>query len=398
MYSNSSPMRSMRSSGGRLTPSRVFSTNRANCGPSSGGKPNMSAMTRIGMCWAYSAAASTTSRPAKPSINDSQNARVASSWRPTALLVNAGRRSLRASWWNGGSEEIGGVPPTGAMSRGGRKLLMMMAREENESVSYATAATSSYRVGSQPPPNRSVCAIGQRRRRSSHTSGACWAYSGSRCEKSVAQSVTGPVVGSTRVPSAMSGWTWWKPSAERSPVPTCWVIARPPRGRRSPAPGSSRPRAPRRPPGPGARCRRRRPCRNRPCPPRTGPGRGRSSGRGPGTARDRSELSSRTSRLLRDRGEGAEEPDEQGRPLVVVHVVQIGGHQRGSGGQRDAEVRDGGRRDGGIELAADLGLPDQRGQPVGLLAHESAHGRRHPHVPPRRDQSLENQVVVRVAP
>jgi hypothetical protein len=44
---------------------------------------------------------------------------------------------------------------------------MMIAREEKCSVSWAIDATSSYRVGSQPPPNRSVWAIGQRCRRSS---------------------------------------------------------------------------------------------------------------------------------------------------------------------------------------------------------------------------------------
>src|SRR3954453_19749462 len=100
-------------------PSRVFSTNRANCGPSSGGKPSMSAMTRIGMCWAYSAAASTTSRPATPSTSDSQYARVAGSNRLTAVLVNAGSSSLRASWWNGGGDQIGGGGPAAAGGPGG---------------------------------------------------------------------------------------------------------------------------------------------------------------------------------------------------------------------------------------------------------------------------------------
>ena len=95
----------------------------------------MSAMTRIGMCCAYSAAASTTSRPSNPSMSEWQNARVAASCLATAVLVNAGSSSLRASWWNGGSEEIGGAPPTGARSGGGRKLLMMIAREEKCSVS-----------------------------------------------------------------------------------------------------------------------------------------------------------------------------------------------------------------------------------------------------------------------
>ena len=64
-----------------------------------------------------------------------QNARVAGSCRLIAVLVNAPSSSLRACWWKGGSEEMGGEPPIGAMSRGGRKLPMMIAREENRSVS-----------------------------------------------------------------------------------------------------------------------------------------------------------------------------------------------------------------------------------------------------------------------
>jgi hypothetical protein len=95
----------------------------------------MSAITRTGMCWAYSVAASTTSRPAKASISEWQNARVAGSCLLMADLVNGGSSSLRASWWNGGSEEMGGEPPMGASSSGGRKLLMMIDREENRSVS-----------------------------------------------------------------------------------------------------------------------------------------------------------------------------------------------------------------------------------------------------------------------
>ena len=100
-------------------------------------------------------------------MSEWQNALVAGSCLATSFLVNAPSSSLRASWWNGGSEEIGGEPPTGASSRGGRKLLRMIDREEKRSVSYAIAATSSYRVGSHAPPNRSVWAIGQRCRRSS---------------------------------------------------------------------------------------------------------------------------------------------------------------------------------------------------------------------------------------
>ena len=95
----------------------------------------MSAITRIGMYWAYSLAASTTSRSPNASMREWQNALVAGSCLATAALVNAGSSSFRASWWNGGSEEIGGEPPTGASSSGGRKLLMMIAREEKCSVS-----------------------------------------------------------------------------------------------------------------------------------------------------------------------------------------------------------------------------------------------------------------------
>ena len=67
---------------------------------------------------------------------------VAGSCLLTAVLVNPGSSSLRASWWNGGSEVIGGEPPAGARSRGGRKLPAMTAREEKRSVSCAMASTS----------------------------------------------------------------------------------------------------------------------------------------------------------------------------------------------------------------------------------------------------------------
>jgi len=69
------------------------------------------------------------------SISEWQNALVAGSCLAISALVNAGSSSLRASWWNGGSEEIGGEPPIGASSRGGRKLLRMIDREEKRSVS-----------------------------------------------------------------------------------------------------------------------------------------------------------------------------------------------------------------------------------------------------------------------
>src|ERR1700740_970710 len=121
-------------------PSIRSSTNSRNCGPSSGGKPSMSAMTRIGMCCAYSIAASTTSRPPNASISPWQNLLVPGSCLAISDLVNAGSRSLRASWWKGGSEEIGGEPPIGADSRGGRKVLRMIDRGGNRAVSEASAA------------------------------------------------------------------------------------------------------------------------------------------------------------------------------------------------------------------------------------------------------------------
>ena len=54
--------------------------------PILGREPSMSAMTRTGMCCAYSWAASTTSRPSNPSMSESQNARVAGS-RNCALMA-----------------------------------------------------------------------------------------------------------------------------------------------------------------------------------------------------------------------------------------------------------------------------------------------------------------------
>ena len=43
-------------------------------------------------------------------MSEWQNALVAGSCLATSFLVNAASSSLRASWWNGGSEEIGGEP------------------------------------------------------------------------------------------------------------------------------------------------------------------------------------------------------------------------------------------------------------------------------------------------
>ena len=51
------------------------------------------------------------------------------------VRVNAGSSSFRAPWWNGGSEVIGGVPPTGAIDGSGRKLLITTDREVKRSLS-----------------------------------------------------------------------------------------------------------------------------------------------------------------------------------------------------------------------------------------------------------------------
>jgi len=68
-------------------------------------------------------------------MSEWQNARVVGSSLAAAVLVKAGSSSLRASWWYGGSEVIGGEPPIGAICRGGRKLPIMIDREEKLSVS-----------------------------------------------------------------------------------------------------------------------------------------------------------------------------------------------------------------------------------------------------------------------
>ena len=41
----------------------------------------------------------------------------------------------RASWWNGGSDEIGGAMPAGASSIGGRNSLTTTLRDVKRSVS-----------------------------------------------------------------------------------------------------------------------------------------------------------------------------------------------------------------------------------------------------------------------
>ena len=77
----------------------------------------MLAMTRTGMCWAYSSAASTTSLPSQ--LVDQllgSTPRVDGSSLAMAWGEKIGSSMRRASWWYGGSEEIGGAMPAGASS------------------------------------------------------------------------------------------------------------------------------------------------------------------------------------------------------------------------------------------------------------------------------------------
>ncbi len=80
------------------------------------------------------------------------SSRVAGSMAAMAFGANAGRSRRRASWWKGGSEEMGGEMPCGAISLGGRLLPRMTLREVKCSVSWAMSATSWCRVGNQAPP------------------------------------------------------------------------------------------------------------------------------------------------------------------------------------------------------------------------------------------------------
>ena len=88
-----------------------------------------------------------------------------------ALGEKAGRSRRRACSWNEGSEVMGGAKPTGAGVKG-LKSDTMTLWDVKWVVSWAMAATSSWRVGSHPPPKRSVWATGHRPRRSSQISGA----------------------------------------------------------------------------------------------------------------------------------------------------------------------------------------------------------------------------------
>jgi hypothetical protein len=63
--------------------------------------------------------------------------------RATFCGENAGKRTRRAWWWNGGSDVIGGAPPIGRNSPVGLIGLTTTAIDEKWVVSYAMALTSS---------------------------------------------------------------------------------------------------------------------------------------------------------------------------------------------------------------------------------------------------------------
>ena len=85
--------------------------NTRNRSPSSRGSASMSAITRTGMCWAYSVAASTSSRPFSlmAAIRSRHVSRALGSQLSIAFGEKNSSRNFRAIAWNGGSEVIGGA-------------------------------------------------------------------------------------------------------------------------------------------------------------------------------------------------------------------------------------------------------------------------------------------------
>jgi len=153
----------------------------------------MRAITRSGMSCAYSTAASNSFLPAIASSSSLHNARVYGSMPLMIFGPNAGNSRRRASWWNGGSEVMGGAIPIGAgrSSSFGRSSLITTERDVKCSVSYATPATVSCVTGSHAPPKRSVCATGQSRCSVDQIGYGSPTQPGSVWSKSVAQSCTG---------------------------------------------------------------------------------------------------------------------------------------------------------------------------------------------------------------
>ncbi len=67
-------------------------------------------MTRTGICWAYSAAASARPAARWASINDPHSALVIGSYEATLAWENQGSNSRRVQVCRGGSDVIGGRP------------------------------------------------------------------------------------------------------------------------------------------------------------------------------------------------------------------------------------------------------------------------------------------------
>jgi hypothetical protein len=94
-------------------------------------------MTRTGMCWAYSMAASKLARPAVASSSSRHSSRVNGSRASMVLGAKAGSSILRTMAWKGGSEVMGGASPMGAgrSSGPGRRSLTTTERDVKFSVS-----------------------------------------------------------------------------------------------------------------------------------------------------------------------------------------------------------------------------------------------------------------------
>jgi hypothetical protein len=110
----------------------------ANTSSSSGGMPSIVAISRTGMCLAYSADASQLPWSTKASISDTQSFRMVSSHRATACGVNDGRRSRRKAVCSGGSSWIGGRTTKSPNISLGTEVY----RDEKTSVFLHTASTS----------------------------------------------------------------------------------------------------------------------------------------------------------------------------------------------------------------------------------------------------------------
>ena len=94
-------------------------------------------MTRTGMCWAYSVAASKLAWPSVAASSSRHSSRVNGSSGAICLGAKAGSSIPRAMAWKGGSEVIGGDSPMGAgrSSGPGRSSLTTTEREVKCSVS-----------------------------------------------------------------------------------------------------------------------------------------------------------------------------------------------------------------------------------------------------------------------